>query len=309
MPKKDETDILREELKDNFWYAGLPLAALTSLTTSTLIKRGILLTPPGVSPRVKVIIYGVAGLVYGTLPGRNCVERILDEAPDSETATEAREKLLRRLSATVDPKEEMWRDYYQQMVDLEKEGHKIITNPNLGKGRPFRTELEKELLDECRLASFYYFSLPPALISSGLMYWAQKRNLVRSSAEINHRWLCRMPRALFAGLLGYYVGGVLYRHGSSDCAERFIVNAPNSMTAKVVCERSGLDLRDVFPPNCFPDGGHAGAEQVEIETYDLEKELQSGDYVLEGETKLGMFSPLNKEEFVREALERRKKKS
>ncbi len=95
------------------------------------------------------------------------------------------------------------------------------------------SQKEQRILEDCRKVSVYYFSLPTATVLASLAYHAQSRGVLKESKRFSRPPLSRAPKTLAFSLLGYALGQVLYMY-SSDCAERFLQQAPHGEMARVI---------------------------------------------------------------------------
>jgi len=96
-------------------------------------------------------------------------------------------------------------------------------------------EVEMGVLRECQSESFWYRSLPLSGLLAAGTHFAVQQGIMRPNPNYGAR-----PKVILGVIVGYFLGKFSY---ADACADKFLVQAPDSDIAEAVRERRGLPLR------------------------------------------------------------------
>jgi len=221
---EEERLVIRECIKDAFWYRSLPLGVATSISVYYGVRAGkIRGTRYGAWP----IVLGAGSLAYvvGKLTyifGENCSRKFLEQAPDSDiTATLRLKKRYREESLEDDQNTKSWPGVEERNLGFA----------DILEGLDFSriSDVEKSIMDDCNSTALWQYSLPMSVMSSGAVFTAIKAGLLNASKRSTT--FPRLPKMLVGGSLGYIAGQWLYVY-SRDCSNRFLNFAPDGEIAK-----------------------------------------------------------------------------
>ena len=95
---------------------------------------------------------------------------------------------------------------------------------------------EKRVMESCNSDSFFYRSLPFGAFLGTLAHLGVKNGYLRPSLNYGSG-----PKAVLAGLVGYFLGKASY---INVCADKFLVEAPDSHIADAVRFNRGIPTRN-----------------------------------------------------------------
>jgi len=96
-------------------------------------------------------------------------------------------------------------------------------------------DAEMSVLRECQSESFWYRSLPLSGLLAAGTHFAVQQGIMRPNPNYGAR-----PKVILGVIVGYFVGKFSY---ADACADKFLVQAPDSDIAEAVRQRRGLPLR------------------------------------------------------------------
>jgi len=96
-------------------------------------------------------------------------------------------------------------------------------------------DAEMNVLRECQSESFWYRSLPLSGLLAAGAHFACKQGILRPNPNYGAR-----PKVILGVIVGYFVGKFSY---ADACADKFLVQAPDSDIAEAVRQRRGLPLK------------------------------------------------------------------
>jgi len=219
----EERHVIRECIKEAFWYRSLPLGVVTCIGAQLAVKSGrIRSTRYGAWP----IVVGAGSFAYviGKLSyifGENCSRKFMEHAPNSEITAQIRLRKGQKslfedevISSKSWPKEERNLGFADILEDFD-----------------FDTisDVEKNIMNDCNSTAFWQFSLPLAVGMSGAIYAAIKAGLLHGSKRMTT--FPHVPKMLLGWSLGYITGQWLYVY-SRDCTNRFLNFAPEGEIAR-----------------------------------------------------------------------------
>jgi len=220
----EERLVIRECIKEAFWYRSLPLGVVTCIGVQLGVKSGkIPSTKYGAWPIV--VGAGSCAYVLGKLSyifGDNCSRKFLERAPNSEITAHLRlNNDQKPLLGDVVKKSNSWPSLEERNLGFA----------DILEGFDFSriSDVEKSIMNDCNSTAFWKYSLPMAVIISGAIYSAIKAGLLNSSKRVTT--FPRLPKMLIGGSLGYIAGQWLYVY-SRDCTNRFINFAPEGEIAR-----------------------------------------------------------------------------
>jgi len=238
---EEERVVIRECIKEAFWYRSLPLGVAATLSVYYAVKAGkIRSTRYGTWP----VVVGAGSLAYvvGKLTyifGENCSKKFLEKAPNSEITAQLRLKYGKNSSENI---EDAW-----------KSKATIVAERNLGFADILDdfdfnaiSDVEKSIMNDCNSTAFWQYSLPLSLISSGAVYSAIKSGLLNASKRVTH--FPRLPKMVVGCTIGYIAGQWLYVY-SRDCTNRFLSFAPDGEIARRL-RGEVVEERDLLCSNC-----------------------------------------------------------
>lgn len=242
-----EAKVLEECWSEALWLRAVPLATLSGATVFLAVRRGRL---GGVGARYgpwpKVLGTALAAFFAGKvsyLMGRNCQDKFLRQVPDSDISKSIREQRgitqEDRTDIHYDGVGEIGRIDEEAGKKTEEDGHSAGEDSQDVRISTDESEIvislsnrEMQILEDCRKVSVYYFSLPLAILQGALANLGQRKGVLKVS-----RWtprpLQRLPKTAFFSAIGYATGQVLYML-SSDCADRFLRQAPHGQMARAI---------------------------------------------------------------------------
>jgi len=100
---------------------------------------------------------------------------------------------------------------------------------------------EQKVLRSCQSESFWYRSLPLSGILAGAAHMAVQSGLLKPHASWGSR-----PKVILGTVLGYFLGKASY---ADACADKFLVEAPDTNIAEAIRVRRGVAPRDKPPPD------------------------------------------------------------
>merc|ERR1719447_291070 len=107
-------------------------------------------------------------------------------------------------------------------------------------------------MDSCNSESFYYRSLPFSAFLSTLAHFGVRNGYLRPSLNYGSG-----PKAILAGTIGYFLGKASY---VNVCADKFLVEAPDSHIADAVRFNRGIPTRNPnFEEDMKSRAGMSGA--------------------------------------------------
>jgi len=249
----EERNVMRECIREAFWYRALPLSLLTGFSVNYAIKVGkIKSTSRGAWPIVlgsSSLAYFIAKLSYVT--GKECKNKFLTEAPSSEISDIIRKQRKENdlVEEDKDPKLKKFEEILDN-VDVET-----------------LSESEKKIIQDCNNTRIWQYCLPMMMGMSGSAYLAMKKGLLRTS-----KWNSTLPMApkiIVGGTLGYIIGNWIYLK-SKDCSDRFIKFAPHGKIARILRYDDTLLSSEVFQENNVILDHENALEGYSIPEYDLE---------------------------------------
>ena len=202
---EDERKVMRECVREAFWYRSLPASAFTGLCVNYAIKTGRIKTSPrfGGWP----IILGASSMAYfvsklSYIFGKNCTNKFLTDAPDSEISVQIRKNR--------ESDKETWKTEHDEQLNKFSDILDKIDFDTL-------SEKEKKIITDCNSTAFWQFSLPLMLSFSGSIYLAIKKGFLGPS-----KWnttFPKSPKMIVGASVGYIAGQYLYVF-SKDCSNR-----------------------------------------------------------------------------------------
>jgi len=226
----EERNVMKECVKEAFWYRCLPASTLTGFSVNYAIKTGKIRSYRyGGWP----IILGASSLAYvaskiSYILGKHCQDKFLEMAPNSEMSEH-----IKKDRAEVKAK---WRTEHDEQLNKFSD---ILDQIDLDT----ISDVEKRIIQDCNSTAFWKFSLPLMLSSSGAVYLAIKKGFLNSS-----KWNTTFPKApkmVIGGTLGYIAGQYLYVY-SKDCSNRFLQYAPSEKIARLLRHDKTLLLEENF---------------------------------------------------------------
>ena len=203
---EDERKVMRECVREAFWFRSLPAAAFTGISVNYGIKTGKI----KISPRYGgwPIILGASSMAYfvsklSYIFGKHCTDKFLRDAPDSEIAEQIRKN---RLSD-----EKTWRTEHDEQLNKFSDVLERIDFDTL-------SDVEKKIINDCNSTAFWQFSVPLMMSASGSIYLAIKKGFLSPSKLSSFPM---SPKLIMGASLGYIAGQYLYVY-SKECSNRLI---------------------------------------------------------------------------------------
>ena len=138
-----------------------------------------------------------------------------------------------------------------------------------GQGRGQLSPEEKRVMDSCNSEAFYYRSLPFSAFLGTLAHLGVQRGYLRPSLNYGSG-----PKVILSGMIGYFLGKASY---VNVCADKFLVEAPDSHVADAIRFNRGIPTRNpnfeeemksrtgmAGGNNPMTDGGHQTTPQSPI---------------------------------------------
>ncbi len=145
---------------------------------------------------------------------------------------------------------------------------------------------EQRILRECNQEAFFRRSIPFSVIGAMAAFSAGRAGMLRANPTYGHG-----PKMVVAGICGYFLGKFSY---INECADKFLVQLPDSQVAKAIRQRRGMPPResdleqepqaDMFPeqqqqdPNAFPmqqeEEGEEGSGKPKTTYDDLRRQYR-----------------------------------
>jgi len=226
----EERNVMKECVKEAFWYRCLPSASLTGVSVNYAIKTGKIKSSKfGGWP----IILGASSLAYlaakfSYIFGKHCTNKFLEKAPASEISEQIRKN---REEDKV-----KWRTEHDEQLNKFSDILDQVDFDTI-------TDVEKQIIQDCNSTAFWKFSVPLMLSTSGTIYLAIKKGFLNSS-----KWNSTFPKApkmVIGASLGYIAGQYLYVY-SKDCSNRFLQFAPSGKIARLLRHDKTLLLEENF---------------------------------------------------------------
>ena len=114
---------------------------------------------------------------------------------------------------------------------------------------------EQKILSSCQSESFWYRSIPIGAFLAGTAHLAVSKGYLKSHPS----WGAR-PKVILGSIIGYFLGKFSY---VDVCADKFLIEAPDSNIAEAIRARRGL-----------PSRRNAGQPQIQEEEYRPYQQLQ-----------------------------------
>jgi len=254
----EERNVMRECLREAFWYRALPLSLITGFSVNNAIKIGkIRSTSRGAWPIVlgsSSLAYIIAKLSYVT--GQECKNKFLTGAPSSEIS-----KIVRKQRKE---KEDLENSKLKKFED-------ILENVDIGKIKMEKfgtlSDSEEKIIEDCNNTRFWQYSLPTMIGFSGSAYLAMKRGILSTSKWNNT--LPMAPKIVVGGTLGYIIGNMIYLT-SRDCSDRFLKFAPHGKIARILNHDDTLLSNEDCQENNSTLDHDSSLEGYSIPEYELE---------------------------------------
>ena len=105
-----------------------------------------------------------------------------------------------------------------------------------GRGRNQLSPEEKRVMESCNSEAFWYRSIPIGAFLASLTHLGVQRGFLRPSLNYGSG-----PKVILGGMLGYFMGKATY---VNICADKFLVEAPDSHIADAVRFNRGIPTRN-----------------------------------------------------------------
>jgi len=226
-----EREVMRECMNEAFWARAVPVSLATGLFVHQLIRL----------EKIKASRYGGLPIIVGSsclaycigkytyIFGDNCARKFAEKVPDSEISKKFIEKQEAVNEFSVMGYKISWRTSSNRDTKLPNSypslHDKIL--PDL----EHLTEMENNILDDCRTASIWNYSFPMAIFGSSFIYSLMAYKILNGSKHSKN--FPRAPKTIFGAILGYGAGQLAYVF-SKDCPDRFLTGAPEGEVARLL---------------------------------------------------------------------------
>ena len=127
-------------------------------------------------------------------------------------------------------------------------------------GPPKLSEEEQRVMDSCKNESFWYRSVP----ASGFLALLAHMGVTNGTLKPHTKWGSK-PKVILGATIGYFLGKFSFVNA---CADKFLVEAPDSHIADMIRIRRGMTPRNIQEPEAqmqqpgYGDG-YGGFPQVQ----------------------------------------------